>query len=192
MITFPNISPEIFSINLWGFDFALRWYALSYIAGFICAITIMKSFLRKTFLWKNNTSPMSVNDSDSFLTFLIVGVIAGGGSVCSFHNPAHYLLNPVDIIRIWDGGMSFHGGFIGVILAVLFFCHRNSIPLWQGSDLVALSSPPGLLFGRVANFINAELWGKPTEVPWGVIFPGQRAQDVVAVLSLVPGTLTVV
>ena len=89
--------------------------------------------------------------------------------------------------------MSFHGGFIGVILAVLFFYHRNSIPLWQGSDLVALSSPPGLLFGRVANFINAELWGKPTEVPWGVIFPGQRVRRiVVAVLSLVPGTLTVV
>ena len=80
------------------------------------------------------------------------------------------------ILRIWDGGMAFHGGFLGVCLAVLFYCRANSIPLWSGADLIAVSSPPGLFFGRLANFINAELWGRPTERSWGVIFPGEQAQ----------------
>ena len=88
------------------------------------------------------------------------------------------------ILRVWDGGMAFHGGFAGVVLAVTIYCVSNSIPLWSGADLIAVASPPGLLFGRIANFINAELWGRPTELPWGVIFPGARAQDCLDIVGL--------
>ena len=94
-----------------------------------------------------------------------------------FYNLDYYLSNPMSILRIWDGGMSFHGGFLGVVVAVIFFCLLNKIDLMQGADLVAVASLPGLLFGRLANFINAELWGRPTDLPWGVIFPGDAAQN---------------
>ena len=89
----------------------------------------------------------------------------------------------MEIFQIWDGGMAFHGGFLGVIIAVVIYCLVNSISLWSAADLIAISSPPGLFFGRVANFINAELWGKPTEVSWGVVFPGVRAQDCLGVVG---------
>ncbi len=177
MIPFPNISPEIFSIEILGFELALRWYALSYILGFVVALRIMNFFLRKENLWPHSFAPMNVDQSDAFLTYLIVGVILGGrfGYVL-FYNFEYYFSHPVDILRIWDGGMSFHGGLLGVIIGVIAFSKLNGVPIWQASDLVALATPPGLLFGRVANFINGELWGRPTEVPWGVIFPGERAQ----------------
>ena len=94
-----------------------------------------------------------------------------------FYNLDFYLTNPLNVLRIWDGGMAFHGGFVGVVIAVILFSRAYFTPLWSTADLVALSTPPGLLFGRIANFVNAELWGRPTEVPWGVIFPGDLAQD---------------
>lgn len=178
MIPFPNISPEIFSINIGGFDFALRWYALSYILGFLFALLIMKYFIRHHRFWLDDNPPMSAEDADSILTYLIIGVILGGrlGYVL-FYNLDYYISNPIHIIRIWDGGMAFHGGFVGVVIAVLFYVKMNNLSLLAVSDLIALASPPGLFFGRIANFINAELWGKPTSLPWGVIFPGPRAQD---------------
>ena len=113
--------------------------------------------------------------ADNFLTYLILGVIIGGrlGYVI-FYNCFYYLENPIDIIRVWDGGMSFHGGFFGVCLAVIGYCRYHGIPLLSGSDLIAIATPPGLLFGRIANFINAELWGRPTDMPWGVIFREQE------------------
>ncbi len=178
MIPFPNISPEIFSLSLFGFDFSLRWYALSYIVGFFCAIRLMKYFILRKNLWRMNAPALTFAQAESLLTYLIIGVILGGrlGYVL-FYNFSHFYNNPVEIVRIWDGGMAFHGGFIGVILAALLFCKTNSIPLWSGADLIAVSSPPGLFLGRLANFVNAELWGKPTVMPWGVVFPGIRAQD---------------
>ena len=112
------------------------------------------------------------------LTYLILGVIIGGrlGYVL-FYNFSYYLQNPLDIIRVWDGGMAFHGGFVGVVLVVIFYTQYNGIPLLSAADLIAIATPPGLMFGRIANFINAELWGRPTEAPWGVVFPGDRAQN---------------
>lgn len=101
-----------------------------------------------------------------------------------FYNWTYYSENLTDIVRLWDGGMSFHGGFVGVMVAVLIYCRVNVLPLWSGADLVAVSTPPGLFFGRVANFINAELWGRPTELPWGVVFPGNRAQVCDGVIGL--------
>lgn len=184
MVVFPNISPEIFSINIAGIEFALRWYAVSYILGFIVAILLMKYFLRRGKLWPHRTAPMDVDQAESIITYLILGVILGGrlGYVL-FYNFEFYLAHPINIIRIWDGGMSFHGGFLGVVIAAVIYCRYNGIRLLSGADLIAVASPPGLLFGRVANFINAELWGKPTSQPWGVIFPGSAAQDCPGVVG---------
>ena len=178
MIPFPNISPEIFSFTIGGFEVALRWYAISYIVGFILALYIMKFFIKRETLWRHKTAPMDVEQSDTFLTYLILGVILGGrlGYVL-FYNADYYYANPVEILRVWDGGMAFHGGFIGVVIAVFGFCKFHGIPLVSTADLIAISTPPGLLLGRVANFINAELWGKPTNFSLGVVFPGERAQD---------------
>lgn len=193
MIPFPDISPDIFSVNIFGINFVLRWYAVSYILGFIFALKIMKYFIVRKLLWKEQSSPLSVDQADSLITYLILGVIIGGrlGYVL-FYNFEYYLLDPLSIIRIWDGGMAFHGGFIGVIVAVIIFCWTNSTPLWPTADLIAVSTPPGLFFGRVANFINAELWGRPTQVYWGVVFPGERAQqcaDVVGTCARHPSQL---
>jgi len=178
MIPFPNISPEIFSLTIGDFEFALRWYAVSYIVGFIIAVFTMRFFLKRNYLWKYRTAPMDIEQVDSLITYLIIGVIIGGrlGYVL-FYNFAFYLENPINILRIWDGGMAFHGGFLGVVIVVYGFCRFNGIPVLSGADLIAISSPPGLMLGRIANFINAELWGKPTEFSFGVIFPGVRAQD---------------
>ena len=137
----------------------------------------MKFFVSRTHLWILKTPPFSTDQADAFLTYLILGVIIGGRlGYVFFYNLEHYVLNPFDIFRIWDGGMAFHGGFIGVVIAVILYSSANKLPLWSTSDLIAVSTPPGLLFGRIANFINAELWGRPTDVFWGVIFPGDTAQ----------------
>ena len=184
MIPFPDISPEIFSIEFFGINLALRWYAVSYILGFICALSIMKFFVVRKRLWPFENPPLSTEQAESFLTYLILGVIIGGrlGYVL-FYNLEYYVLNPLAIVRIWDGGMAFHGGFVGVIVAVLLFCWANKLSLWPTADLIAVSTPPGLFFGRVANFINAELWGRPTDVYWGVIFPGDLAQQCDGVIG---------
>ena len=190
MVQFPNISPEIFSFSIGEFEFALRWYALSYIAGFIIAVYIMRFFLKRDYLWKYETAPMDIEQVDAFMTYLILGVIIGGrlGYVL-FYNFAFYIENPLHIVRVWDGGMAFHGGFLGVVIAVYGFCRFNGIPLLSGSDLIAISTPPGLMLGRIANFINAELWGKPTDFSLGVVFPGILAQDCPDVVGPCAGIL---
>ena len=185
MILFPDISPEIFSFELFGINLALRWYAVSYILGFFCALKLMKFFVVRKLLWASETPPISEDQADAFLTYLILGVIIGGRlGYVFFYNLEYYALNPLAIFRIWDGGMAFHGGFIGVIAAVILFCRANKLLLWSTADLIAVSTPPGLFFGRVANFINAELWGRPTEVYWGVIFPGELAQKCDGVIGI--------
>ena len=184
MIPFPNISPEIFSIDLLGINISLRWYAVSYILGFFCALKLMKHFVVREKLWIADKPPLTTDQADSILTYLILGVIIGGrlGYVL-FYNFDYYSKNISDVIRVWDGGMAFHGGFLGVVVAVIIYCWVNSIPLWSGADLIAVASPPGLLFGRFANFINGELWGRPTNQPWGVIFPGDLAQACEGVIG---------
>lgn len=185
MIPFPNFSPEIVSFSIGGFEVVLRWYALSYIAGFVCAAYLMKNVTRRKHLWRYRTPPLDINQIDSLITYLIIGVIFGGrlGYVL-FYNFDYYLANPIDVLRVWEGGMSFHGGFLGVLCTVIFFYRYHGIPLASGADLIALSTPPGLFFGRIANFINAELWGRPTDSPVGVIFPGERAQDCQSVTDI--------
>ncbi len=178
VINFPDLSPELFSISLFGMEFALRWYALAYIAGILIAWRMALTALRRPKLWPADTPPMTAQQLEDLLTWIIVGVILGGrlGFVL-FYQPAYYLQNPMDILKVWRGGMSFHGGLIGVIAAALIFARRYKIAALSLADLVAHTVPPGLLLGRLANFVNAELWGRPSELPWAVIFPGTAAQD---------------
>ena len=184
-ISFPNISPEIFSIELFGFNLALRWYALSYIVGIALGWFVIAATLKRPQLWPNDTPPMDKSYLEDLLTYIVIGVIAGGrlGYVL-IYDPAHFIQNPLEIPMIWTGGLSFHGGFLGVIIAVTLFSRRKSVPLPQLSDVIALAATPAILLVRCANFINGELWGRPTDVPWGVIFPSAAAQDCPEVLDI--------
>ncbi len=185
VLNFPDLSPELFSISLFGMEFALRWYALAYIVGILIAWRLAVMALRRPALWRNETPPMKPEQLDDLLTWIIIGVILGGrlGFVL-FYQPAYYLSHPADILKVWQGGMAFHGGLLGVIVASYLYGRRHNIPTLSLGDLVAYTVPPGLLLGRLANFINAELWGRPSELPWAVIFPGFAAQDCPGV---VPG-----
>ncbi|MCV6547505.1 MAG: prolipoprotein diacylglyceryl transferase [Cohaesibacter sp.] len=167
-IPFPSIDPVLLSLG----PFQVRWYALAYIAGILLAWYYMKRTARQEHLWPKSKSPASDVQIDDFILWATLGIIIGGrlGYVL-FYNLDAYLANPSQIIAIWNGGMSFHGGFAGVMLALLIFAKRQSISLLSGLDLVALGAPFGLFFGRIANFINAELYGRITDMPWGVIFP---------------------
>lgn len=182
-IPFPDISSEVFSIELFGAHLALRWYALAYLAGLIGGFLVIRHLMRRAPLWPANVAPMAPERADDLLTAIILGVIVGGrlGFVL-FYQPGYYVTHPLDIVKVWEGGMSFHGGFLGVLAAGLWFARRNSVPALQLSDAMALVAPIGLFFGRLANFVNAELWGRPTDLPWGVIFPGADAQDCPGVL----------
>jgi len=184
-LPFPDISPEIFAIDLFGIRFALRWYALAYIAGILIGWRFAVAALRRPGLWPAATPPMTPAQLENLLTWIIVGIIAGGrlGYVI-FYQPAYYLANPAQIPALWQGGMSFHGGFIGVMLAIGITAWRGGLPLGGVADTIALASPPAILLGRLANFVNAELWGRPTALPWGVVFPGEAAQTCA---GIVPG-----
>ncbi|EKX57078.1 prolipoprotein diacylglyceryl transferase [Cereibacter sphaeroides] len=176
-IPFPDISPELFSIELFGVTFALRWYALAYIAGLLIGWRLVLRMIRAERLWSFGP-PMTEDQLERLLTWVILGVILGGrmGFVL-FYQPAHYLAHPLDILKVWEGGMSFHGGFLGVMTALVAFCLKERISILPVADLLAAATPPGLFLGRIANFINAELWGRPTTLPWGVAFPGEAAQS---------------
>ncbi|NKX38016.1 prolipoprotein diacylglyceryl transferase [Tritonibacter mobilis] len=178
MIQFPNLSPEIFSISLLGTEFALRWYALAYIAGILIAWHLAARAVKRPALWPNETAPMTPRQVEDLMTWIILGVILGGrlGYVL-FYQPSVYLENPAQILRIWEGGMAFHGGLLGVVVAAWLYARAQNIDKLQIADLVAHTVAPGLLLGRLANFVNAELWGRATDLPWGVAFPGRAAQD---------------
>lgn len=177
LIPFPDISPEIFTITLFGMSFALRWYALAYIVGILAGWRLVLRAANTPRLWRAETPVMTGAQIEDLLTWVIFGVILGGrlGYVL-FYQPDYYLSNPSQILRVWEGGMSFHGGALGVIIAAFIYTGRHNIARISAGDLVALGIFPGLLLGRLANFINAELWGRPTHLPWGVAFPTEAAQ----------------
>ncbi|MDQ2094905.1 prolipoprotein diacylglyceryl transferase [Rhodalgimonas zhirmunskyi] len=178
LIPFPDISRELFSFDLFGIHIALRYYALAYILGIIIAWRLTVHALRKPRLWPADTPPISGEKLDDLVTWIILGIILGGriGYVL-FYNPSYFLENPSHIPMVWEGGMAFHGGFLGVVIAAWLFTLRHNIPKLPLTDAIALGVPWGLLLGRVANFINGELWGRPTDLPWAVAFPGAAAQD---------------
>jgi len=185
MIPFPDISPEILSISLFGITFALRWYALAYIGGILIGWRLIVMAVSRPQLWPGDTAPMSKEQVEDLLTWIILGVILGGrlGYVL-FYKPAYYLDNPSEILMVWEGGMAFHGGFLGVVVAAWIWAGRQGVNRLSLGDSLALAVPTGLLLGRVANFINGELWGRPTDVPWGVAFPGPSAQTCEGVIGL--------
>lgn len=180
-LSFPNIDPVIFSIG----PVALRWYALAYIVGIAIGWQIIAAALRRPAMWPQNTPPMAPAKLEDLLTYIVIGVIVGGrlGYVL-FYKAEYYAANPIEIPMIWTGGLSFHGGFLGVVLAVWVFSKRHNVHLAALSDAVALAATPAILLVRIANFINAELWGRPTDVPWAVIFPGEAAQNCPGVSGL--------
>lgn len=184
MIPFPQISPEIFTIHLFGLSFSLRWYALAYLVGLIVGWRIIVGLMRRPALW-GGRAPMRPEQAEELLTWVVLGVVLGGrlGFVL-FYEPGYYLANPGQILKLWQGGMSFHGGFLGVVVAAWIYCRRHGVPALGLADALAVATPIGLGLGRVANFINAELWGRPTDLPWGVIFPGEAAQDCPGVSGL--------
>ena len=193
MIPFPDISPTLFEIDIGPVTLAIRWYALAYIAGILLGWRLLAMTLARPRLWPGDTAPMTKEDLDDYVTWLILGVILGGrlGFVL-FYEPAHYLAHPGDIPKVWEGGMSFHGGFLGVVVSAWIFANRRGLSKLSLADGLALATPPGLLFGRIANFINAELWGRPTDLPWGVVFPGAAAQlcpDMRAICARHPSQL---
>jgi len=185
VIPFPDISPELFTIDLGPVSFALRWYALAYITGIIIGWRIAVRAMRTPRLWPGDTPPMTPSMIEDFLTWIILGIILGGrlGFVL-FYQPEYYLANPLQIPALWKGGMSFHGGFLGVLVAGLLFCRKYKLPILSVADTLAIATAPGLMLGRIANFINNELWGRPSTLPWAVIFPGTRAQDCPGVVGL--------
>jgi len=161
-MTFPEIDPIIFSIG----PVAIRWYALAYIAGLIIGWRLMIRFANAP------GSQVSAEQVDDFLVWATLGVIFGGrlGYVL-FYKPAFYFSNPIEIFQVWQGGMSFHGGFLGVVVAALLFARKHKLPIFSLADMLAIVAPVGLFFGRIANFINAELYGRVTDVSWGMVFP---------------------
>jgi phosphatidylglycerol---prolipoprotein diacylglyceryl transferase len=197
VIPYPKIDPVLIQIG----PLALRWYALSYIAGLLLGWWLLVKTLRRKPLWTgapfNGTAPATADDIGDLFVWIVLGVIVGGrlgydlfyGTIfCGIWTgrdcaglPMDYLTHPWLLIAEWNGfvpelrGMSFHGGLIGVIVAVLLFCRNRKLDPFKIGDQLAAVVPIGLFFGRIANFINGELWGKPSNVPWAMVFP--RAQD---------------
>lgn len=185
-IAFPEISPEIFAIDLFGLHLALRWYALAYIAGLLIGWQLVLRAIRLPRLW-NGAPPLNPEQLDRLLTWVILGVVIGGRlGFVAFYQPGYYLSHPFETLKVYQGGMSFHGGFLGVVVAALLFCRREGIAPLSLADLLAIAAPVGLLLGRIANFINAELWGRATTQPWGVVFPSM-CQDPASQGCPVPG-----
>src|SRR5947207_6346663 len=162
LLPYPDIKPEIFSIG----PFAIRWYALAYIAGLVIGWQVMRRVCVQP------PRLLAQAKIDDFLVWAALGVILGGSlGYVLFYKPAFFLSNPLQIFTLWEGGMSFHGGLLGVIAAILIFALRNAVSPFMLSDLVAIVAPIGLFFGRLANFINGELWGRVSDVPWAMVFP---------------------
>ena len=161
-IPFPNIDPVIVQFG----PLAIRWYALAYIAGLLLGWQLARRIVRRDG-WLPDEEQV-----DDLLFYATLGVIIGGrmGFVLFYH-PLYFLQNPLQILAVWQGGMSFHGGLIGVIVAILVFARKTRLPALELLDLAAIVTPIGLFFGRLANFINGELWGRVSDVPWAMIFP---------------------
>jgi|TARA_B100001142_G_scaffold10491_1_gene10080 phosphatidylglycerol:prolipoprotein diacylglycerol transferase len=154
-----NFDPVAFEV----FSLEIRWYSLAYIFGIVLGWIYCKKKLIK--------DPIVLDLFDDFITYLIIGIILGGRiGYALFYNFSYYINNPLEILMVWNGGMSFHGGLIGVILSCVIFGKKYKINSFIFLDLVALSAPIGIFFGRIANFINSELYGRATDLPWGVQF----------------------
>jgi phosphatidylglycerol:prolipoprotein diacylglycerol transferase len=168
VLPFPAINPVLVQ---WG-PLAIRWYALAYIVGLVLGWLLIRRVVSDERYWDGADRPTAVS-IDDLLVYCAFGVIIGGrlGNVL-FYDPGYYASHPLDIFKVWEGGMAFHGGLIGAAIGALLFARRYRAPVLTVFDLCSLAAPIGLFLGRIANFIRPELWGRPTDVPWAVIFPG--------------------
>lgn len=167
-LPFPNFDPVLISIG----PLAIRWYALAYIFGILLGWLYARTLIRNVSLW-GGKAPLTAADFDDYVIWVTFGIILGGriGYVL-FYNPAYFAAHPLEIVQVWSGGMSFHGGFAGCVAAVVLFARARGISILSLGDLTCAAGPIGLFLGRIANFINGELWGRPTDVPWAFVFPG--------------------
>jgi phosphatidylglycerol---prolipoprotein diacylglyceryl transferase len=167
-LPFPALDPILLQVG----PLAIRWYALAYIAGILLGWVYARAIIKSPRPW-GGTAPISTTQFDDFVLWITLGVILGGRTgYVLFYNLPHFVDHPLEIVQLWKGGMSFHGGFIGCIIAVLWFARRNGVPVLSLGDLSCAVGPIGLFLGRLANFINGELWGRPSNVPWAMVFPG--------------------
>ena len=166
-MTFPQIDPIIFSIG----PLAVRWYGMMYLLGFVGGYFVMCHVARL------REYPINKEQISDLLFYGVIGVVAGGRiGYTLFYNANYYLSRPWEIFYVWEGGMSFHGGLLGVVTVLLLYAYRRNFSLLMIADLVVSAVPIGLGFGRIGNFINAELWGRVTDLPWGIVFPGAGPQ----------------
>jgi phosphatidylglycerol---prolipoprotein diacylglyceryl transferase len=168
-IAFPVFNPIAISIG----PIAIRWYALAYIGGIVLGWIYARALLKNERLW-GGPAPISLLQLDDFILWVTVGIILGGRTgYVLFYNLPFFIAHPAEILELWKGGMSFHGGFLGCVAAVMLFCRKNDLPILSLGDITTAVGPIGLFLGRLANFINSELWGRPADdsVPWAMVFP---------------------
>ncbi len=168
VLPFPVINPILVQ---WG-PLAIRWYALAYIAGLVAGWALIRHIVSDNSYWRGAERPPR-DSIDDLLVYCAVGVVVGGrlGNVL-FYDPGFYFSHPVEILKVWQGGMAFHGGMIGAFIGIWLFARRYRTPFLSVLDLASLVAPIGIFLGRLANFIKPELWGRPTDAPWAMIFPG--------------------
>ena len=167
-LPFPDIDPVIVQIG----PLAIHWYGLGYVVGILFAWWYSRRLVSNDRLWAGNKSPITAIDIDDFLIWAAAGVVLGGRiGYILFYDLARYIQNPMDIFAVWQGGMSFHGGITGVTIAMIVFAMRRGFSPWSLFDVVAASVPVGFGIVRITNFINSELWGRTTDVPWAFVFP---------------------
>src|SRR5437764_7001109 len=166
-LQFPAFDPVLVSIG----PFQIRWYALAYIAGILLGWLYARALIRSERLW-GGPAPLTLVEFDDFVLWVTLRIILGGltGYVL-FYNPMHFLEHPLEAVQLWKGGMSFHGGFLGCVLAVMLFARQRGISILSLGDLTCAAGTIGIFLGRIANFINGELWGRPSDVPWAMVFP---------------------
>ena len=162
-LTFPMIEEVALKIG----PLEIRWYALAYVAG------LLLGWLYIHYLSRKGIASLTKRQVDDLLVFSTLAIILGGRlGYVFFYEPSKYFSDPIQILMIWNGGMSFHGGLVGMILGLILFSRKKNLPLLKLTDVVSMAAPIGLFFGRIANFINGELFGRPSEVPWAIVFPG--------------------
>jgi len=167
IIPFPDFDPVLVTIG----PFAIRWYALAYIFGILFGWVYARAIIGDERNW-GGPAPLNVEDFDDFVLWVTLGIILGGRTgYVLFYNLQHFIEHPLEIFQVWNGGMSFHGGFLGCVVAVIGFATIRKLPVLSLGDITCAVAPIGLLLGRVANFVNGELWGRYADVPWAVIFP---------------------
>ncbi|MFY0611965.1 MAG: prolipoprotein diacylglyceryl transferase [Hyphomicrobiaceae bacterium] len=172
-LPYPEFDPVALSL----FSLEIKWYGLSYMAGLLLGWLYIRRLVSTPALWPFSRAPFSADKVDDLLLFMTVGVVVGGRLGFVFlYEPQYYLANPLEIPAVWKGGMAFHGALIGCGVAICLFAWRNKVSARSAMDVCAAAVPLGLIFGRLANFINGELFGRPTDMPWGMVFPAAKLE----------------